>query len=216
MVKKFVFAALCSSLAAPVLAEPQAHIGISYMGSVYSEIEDFDDTETESLDYAGGRAVVHIPIPKYFYWGLEADYGSDSAYGIKEELTNVKAMFGGRIPAGDHWAFRPYLGGAQQEFRATDTETDLGSVSLDGSGVLFGLGIDFQPIEALDMSVHAEHASLGDFSMIEAGLAVYWNFTQTLSVGGGVRHRNFDFDYGDDDELGLNFTYLELGMRFRF
>lgn len=57
---------------------------------------------------------------------------------------------------------------------------------------------------------------MGDIVFMEAGLLGYWNFTPTLSAGGGIRHRNFDFDYGEGDTFSLDYTYVELGMRFSF
>lgn len=135
MLKKLLFATACTALAAPALAESQSYIGVSYMGSVNAKIKDMGVTEDLDFEPQGGRAVFHIQTPNYFFWGLEADYGSDSDDNYKEEITNVKIKFGGRIPAGDQWGFRPYIGGTKQEFRGSESGFDEDDV-IKESGVL--------------------------------------------------------------------------------
>lgn len=114
------------------------------------------------------------------------------------------------------WAFSSYLGGVKLEFRASDAEYDGPDDVLEESGVLVGLGINFQPIPSLDLKTYVERATMGDFVLLDAGLLGYWNFTPELSIGGGIRHRNSDFDFGEGDTFSLDYTYVDLGLRITF
>ncbi|AFV00339.1 outer membrane beta-barrel protein [Simiduia agarivorans] len=206
MKKSLLAVACCTLLAAPaVMAEHKSHIDVSYLGSVSYDSGDGPDV---SINLQGLKGGFYVPMTKYFFWSGSADYGSDSdVEGVKVELTTAKVAGGGRLPLGDMFAARAYLGYLNAEINGTGV--------VDGSGAMGGIALDFSPLEALDVEVLAEFSNAGDIKFSEAGINGFWSFSPAIAVGLGYKYRNYQVQL-DPGEADNKFGYVEAGLRISF
>lgn len=206
MKQSLLAVACCGFLATPAAwAEHQSHIDASYLGSVSYDSGDGPDV---TINLQGLKGAFYVPMTEYFFWSGSADYGSDSdVEGVKVEITTAKVAGGGRLPLGDMFAARAYLGYMNAEIK--------GSSVLDGSGGMGGIALDFSPLDALAVEVLAEYGNAGDIEFTEAGINGYWSFSPAIAVGLGYKYRNYQVQL-DPGEADNKFGYVEAGLRISF
>lgn len=198
--------AMGSIFSAPVaLAEHLSHIHLSYLGSVSYDTGNDSDIAIHLQGLKGG---FYVPMTNYFFWSGSADYGADSDVdGLNVELTTAKVAGGGRLPLGDMFTARAYIGYMGAEIK--------GSSTLDGNGPMGGVGLDFSPLASLDIELSAEYGSADDIEFTEAGINGFWRFTPAIAVGVGYKFRNYQVQL-EPANADNKFGYVEAGLRVSF
>lgn len=205
---KSVCAVMTLACAPLAQADNGVNLDVSYLGGVASEASVEGDSYDTDLKMQGIKGAFYVPMTQYAFWQGSYDYSTDDPYGVKTEITIGKVSAGGRLPIGEQFSLKAYGG-----YASSDIAED-GS-SGEESGVLFGVAADVNWADQFTLEAHLEQANLGDVTFQEAGINGYWYLAPTIAVGAGYKYRDFEIDVLGS-EVGLDFGYVEAGLRISF
>ncbi|MBB3167415.1 outer membrane beta-barrel protein [Simiduia aestuariiviva] len=197
-----------TTMASQAQAEHRVNLDVSYLGGISSDYSEVGLSYDSELRMQGIKGAFYVPMGPYAFWQGSYDYSADTVFDDKTEITMGKVYAGGRLPLGDLFALKAYVGYASDEI------TDEDGV-IEDSGTLYGVAADLSVAERFTLEAHYEQADLGDFTFNEYGVNGYWYFTPTIAVGGGYKYRDFELDTAADS-FSLDFGYVEAGLRISF
>jgi hypothetical protein len=198
---------MCGS--APLaMAEHTVNLDVSYLGGFDSEAKIEGDTYDTDLRMQGIKGAFYVPMGEYAFWRGSYDYSTDDEAGNKLEVTVGKVYAGGRLPLGEQFSLKAYVGYASNEIKE---EGDGGK----DTGAMYGIAADAHLLQALTLEAHVEQAKLDDVTFLETGINGYWHFTPTIAAGLGYKYRDYEVDEAGVS-FNLDFSYLEAGLRISF